>query len=333
MKTFCPNCEVETEQDFIEETKELNIRGEGIPVKLRYFHCEQCGENYEMPLPDYDPLESAYREYRSRKGLLQPEEMREFRKGLGLTQKEWSRILGIGLATLNRYENGMLQSEAHDQAIRLCMQPDNLLRILKDKPSLLPEPVRAELLRQINQERLNSNDLLEDAVARFAVYPPDVNSGYKSFDVYRFFQCVKFFCYQDGILKTKLMKLLFYADFLHFKLNEVSITGARYAHAPHGPVPDQFETWLTALVDWKKEIVYTEQSFGNHMGEAYISGEPDWPVFSASELAALATVKDKFEQYNASRIREYSHCEKGYQETKDGEIISYRYARDLHSFD
>jgi hypothetical protein len=50
------------------------------------------------------------------------------------------------------------------------------------------------------------------------------------------------------------MKLLFYADFLHFKLNEVSITGARYAHAPHGPVPDQFETWLTALVDWKKKL-------------------------------------------------------------------------------
>jgi hypothetical protein len=69
------------------------------------------------------------------------------------------------------------------------------------------------------------------------------------------------------------------------------------------------------------------------MGEVYISGEPDWSIFSASELAALATVKDKFEQYNASRIRDYSHREKGYLETKDGEIISYRYARDLHSLD
>jgi hypothetical protein len=35
--------------------------------------------------------------------------------------------LGQGGATLSRYENGALQSEAHDQLLKLVMQPENLL--------------------------------------------------------------------------------------------------------------------------------------------------------------------------------------------------------------
>ena len=37
------------------------------------------------------------------KGMLQPEEIRAFREWRGLTQKEFSDLLGIGIATLNRY--------------------------------------------------------------------------------------------------------------------------------------------------------------------------------------------------------------------------------------
>lgn len=53
--------------------------------------------------------------------MVQPEDIKKFRKELGLTQREWSEILGIGFATLNRDENGVLQSEGHDQIIRLSI--------------------------------------------------------------------------------------------------------------------------------------------------------------------------------------------------------------------
>ena len=79
-------------------------------------------------------------------------------------------------------------------------------------------------------------------------YPPDVFSGYKRFELEKFFEAIKFFCFQERVFKTKLMKLLFYADFSHFKKYSVSITGARYARLPYGPVPDQFEKWLAALL-------------------------------------------------------------------------------------
>lgn len=329
MNAFCPNCEKETEQRLMDRTEEINIRGEMIPIHLEYSHCEECGSDFEIPKPDYDPLDAAYREYRNRKRLVQPEIIKKFRKELGLTQKELSEILGIGIATLNRYENGALQSEAHDQVIQLCMQPANLRRILENKPEIFSDSNRERVLRLLQKQDLDCGDLLEEAIEQFGSYSPSILSGYIRFDVNKLFQIMKFFCYRDQVVKTKLMKLLFYADFKHFKENGISISGVRYAHAYHGPVPDQFETWLVAISEWNRQITSEEQSFGDYVGEVYTSGEPDWSVFSPSELAALAMVKDKFQKFTARQIRDFSHQEKGYQKTKDGEIISYQYAQEL----
>jgi putative zinc finger/helix-turn-helix YgiT family protein len=329
MNAFCPNCEKETEQKFVEKVEEINIRGEIIPIHMEYYQCEECGEDFEIPRPNYDPLDAAYREYRNRKGMAQPDEIKKFRKELGLTQKELSEILGIGIATLNRYENGALQSESQDQTIRLCMQPANLLQILEKKPELLSELNRNRIIQLLQEKEKNCGDLLEEAIELFGSYSPSLLSGYIRFDVIKLFQAMKFFCFKDRVVKTKLMKLMFYADFKHFKDSGISITGVRYAHAYHGPVPDQFETWLVAISEWEKQINSEEQAFGDYVGEVYTSGEPDWSIFSTSELAALAFVKDKFQKYSARQIRDFSHQEKGYQKTKDGEIISYQYAQEL----
>jgi len=42
---------------------------------------------------------------------------------------------------------------------------------------------------------------------------------------------------------------MFYADFVHFKDNAVSITGVRYAHRTDGPVPDKSEYFFASLTD------------------------------------------------------------------------------------
>lgn len=329
MNAFCPNCEKETKQRFIDKIEQIDIRGEIIPIHLEYFQCEECGEDYENPRPDYDPLDAAYREYRKRKGMAQPEEIKKFRKELGLTQKDMSDLLGIGIATLNRYENGALQSEAHDQGIRLCMQPGNLKHILERKSGLFSDSTRDRILQLLQKRDQDSGDLLERAIEHFGSYPPTILSGYKRFDVNKLFQTIKYFCFQDRVFKTKLMKLLFYADFKHFKENGISISGVRYAHANHGPVPDQFETWLAAISEWDKQISSEELISGDFVGEAYTSDAVDLSAFSAEELATIKFVNTEFKNYSSRQISDISHEEKGYQATLGGEIISYVYAKDL----
>lgn len=46
---------------------------------------------------------------------------------------------------------------------------------------------------------------------------------------------------REQLYKVKLMKLLFYADFLHYARQGVSISGFPYARLEMGPVPDNFQ--------------------------------------------------------------------------------------------
>ena len=66
----------------------------------------------------------------------------------------------------------------------------------------------------------------------------------------KLFNAILFFC-KGRVLKTKLNKLLFYADFKHFKEYAVSITGARYARIPFGPAPDKYAFYFATLLESK----------------------------------------------------------------------------------
>ncbi len=326
---FCPNCEKEADLVFVHKEEGFNVRGELITAPVECYHCQACGEDFETGEQTRDPLEIVYREYRKRKGLLQPEEMKAFRKSLRLTQKEMSEVLGIGVATLNRYENGALQSDAHDQVIRLLMDARNRAKLANDASRSLSAEIRVKILKESIPESEGAGDLLEGAVMLYGSYRADIYSGYRRFDVNRFFQVVKFLCNRAAVVKTKLMKLCFYVDFKHFKENGISITGAHYAHATHGPVPDQFETWLTAMHAWKNEIQMEERMYGEYVGEAYSSSDVDLSVFSLSEIAALNYVRDYFQPFSATKMRKFSHTEEGYTATRDGQLISYEYAQGL----
>jgi len=329
MKGVCPNCEKISELEHIITIEELNVRGEIIKVEVEYYKCAECGEEFENPSSKDDSLEKAYREYRRKHGMIQPEEIREMRKLYGLTQKELSNLIGWGGATLSRYENGALQDDAHDRVLQLVKNPENLNRLITKNESLLPEKKRNRLLSELSDavEKICSfpNILSE----RFGRYEPSIESGYRKLDLYKLFQMIKFFT-KDGVLKSKLCKLVFYADFKCFKDYAISISGARYAHAHHGPVPDNYEHYFATLIHDEKAIRVEEIDYGEYLGEKlYSEVEPDLSVCSDNELEVLLSVKKFFQSFNATQIREFSHKERGYRETKVGDIISFEYANDL----
>jgi hypothetical protein len=57
----------------------------------------------------------------------------------------------------------------------------------------------------------------------------------------------------------------------------------------------------------------------------------DFPkdVLSDEELTVLEKVYEKFNGFGSIDISNYSHKEKGYSSTKQGEIISYVYAKEI----
>lgn len=327
MINICPNCEKEAKINTVTHLEGIDVRGVTIEVEARYYQCTECGVEFENTQGP-DALELAYREYRHRHEMLQPEDIREWRKTYGITQKELSALLGWGGATLSRYENGALQDETHEKMLRMAMEPHNLLNLIKETPHAFTPGKRDRLIQQLEAAEAEGDSINRIFELRLGNYQPDELSGYLKLNLVKLQNAILFFC-KGGQLKTKLNKLLFYADFKHFKENAVSITGARYAHLQHGPVPDNYEFFFAALTH-SRQIEVNEIQIYKYYGENFVSTiEPDLSMFEASELKILAEIKDFFKNFTATQVRDFSHKEKGYQETPDHELISYSFAEDL----
>lgn len=137
IKVICPNCDKNIEPISHAETRDFTVRGENVEVGDRFLSCPECHE--EWSVEGFDFAAEAYRFYRARHHLLQPEEVKAFRKSLHLTQEELARLLGWSEATINRYEKGALQEKSHDNAFRMLMTREGLLSLLDGRNDILPE--------------------------------------------------------------------------------------------------------------------------------------------------------------------------------------------------
>ncbi len=327
VRETCPLCGDEGGVEVVRTRKTFNVRGETIDLDFELSRCVKCGEEFINPKTDRDPLVEAYKIFRKRHNMVQPEQIKELRKRYGMTQGELSRILGWGAVTLSRYENGSLQDAAHDSALKLLRDPQNLLRLIKENPESLAAQRRGSLIQNLEKLIEDEHPIERYLEERFGHQERSPFTGFLPFDIDKFFNCILFFC-REGLLRTSINKYVFYADFKHFKEYSIGITGAKYVHLPYGPVPNNYAMYLAALVD-RGHIEIDEISYASadYVGERYTSVDaPMVSVFSNTELKILAMVKEKFDGFTAKALSEFSHGEKGYQETSSGQPISYDYA-------
>jgi len=161
----------------------------------------------------------------------------------------------------------------------------------------------------------------------------DLTSGFKEYDLEKLKNMILYLVKRlDGVLKVKLNKLLWYCDFLHFKETSVSITGSQYVRLKYGQVPDNYEriigTMQPELLD-KDEIPFNTKD-GIQIGEEFTAlVEPDESIFSEKEIQVMDFIADTFHEDTSTSIMEKSHREAAYQRCKDGDIISYEYAKEL----
>ncbi|MFH1134599.1 MAG: type II TA system antitoxin MqsA family protein [Pseudomonadota bacterium] len=326
---FCPVCEKRTDVKLISKNDFIEVRGEKFEINSKYYKCDSCGESFWGPELGDDPLSLAYDAYRRKNNMLQPEEIKQLRLKYGLTQKEFSRLLGWGDVTIVRYENGSLQDKAHDSMLQLIVDPGNMLKLITNKGDLIPETKRRIIVDNIARcaELFN----IRSAICGDDFTNPNIYNGFKRFDPNKLYNVINILCYgADGILKTKLNKLLFYVDFLHYKLFAQSITGANYAKLPFGPVPDNYEHFLRELIGQDIGVQVIEIEYGPYTGEKYFSTrKPDMKMFSANEIETISRVKDFFSTYTATQIKTFSHLEEAYIKTPDSKLISYEYANTL----
>ncbi len=327
---YCVVCDEERSFRHEQQSVEFEVRGEtlafDVPVKV----CDACGVIED----EVDPAEIAFQMYREKGGLLTPQQIREIRERYKLSQKSLAALLGMSEATINRYEGGGIQDEAHDTAIRSCANPDIMREHLQRRGNRLSDFQRRRVEESLNgEEQKHCGTLL--SVDKLWSMPDELSlkTGFRRFNYERYAAIVAWFCERmKMVTTTSLNKLLFYADFLHFDSESVSLTGAVYRKLPYGPVPADFGG-LREQMELDQFVEVREVPYQNgRIGEEYRLGPMADEVkvsFSSRELKTLEKVADEFGNVTPSEISDRSHRETAWQDTEDLDLISYDKAASL----
>lgn len=331
MMECCDACGKEVETKIISRPETFCVCGEEITVEAQVLVCAECGEELFCEELDSATLVNAYNEYRRKHKLLLPEEIKKIREQYGLSQRSFAKLLNWGDKTVFRYENGSVQDKAHNSLLLFLREPENMRTYLTENEISLDERQKAKLLDTV--EKLEQDTEYRAGRRFFEMFftrIPCEENGFKRFDYEKLCAMVLFFAHRSSeLLKTKLMKLLNYSDMIFYKENGISISGLRYAHLPYGPVPENFDILFGKMS--ADHIAHIEVVYDNGYEKHQVIPECDFPedILSAEELEVLERVYVKFKDFGSVDISNYSHKEKGYSSTKQGEIISYSYAKDI----
>jgi len=140
VKKFCPVCGIEQETDVIEKEEISNVRGDEIKALARIRICCVCGEELFDEELDEENIKRVYDIYREKHGILSPEKIKSIRESYSLSQRAFAKLLGIGEASIVRYETGALPEKSLSNMIMLLKDPKNMEKLLeKNRRSFKPE--------------------------------------------------------------------------------------------------------------------------------------------------------------------------------------------------
>lgn len=142
---FCGECEKRVPFEVRTVSERFEVRCEPFTVEGLAHVCTACGSVRGDSLFDA-LLQRAYEAYRRRHNVLSPVEIRGIREKYGFSQVLFAKILGIGEATLQRYERGALPSVSLNGLLLRAKTLDGLGDLVRGAVSRLSEPEKAQAL-------------------------------------------------------------------------------------------------------------------------------------------------------------------------------------------
>lgn len=298
------------------------------------YYCE--GENTEF-IPDQlaDKNAMELREcYRRKAGLLTASEIREIRDMYGVTQKEYSRLLGVGEATIQRYETKAIQDATYDMVMRATREyPHHCLEMLEKNRSSFDEKRYREIRNGIitKLKEAGANCFMGTIIrTRYAEYDvPEERNGYCCLDIVKIKNILIYLAEKIGYLyKPKAMKLLWYIDELSFKHCGKAMTGLVYVRRSFGilPVAHHEILCLEGLKVTEKE----HDDYTAYRIEAARTLEAG--VFAKEEQAVILRVLHKFCTFSTKELAQYMREETAYRETEENTRIPFCKALEIRDF-
>ena len=127
----------------------------------------------------------------------------------------------------------------------------------------------------------------------------------------------------DGkIVKTKLAKMLYLADFTWFYNHMESMSGMQYRRIKYGPVPDLYFRALDELEEEGK-ITINRKDEMHLISENQASKRQELNLLSKEELDLINKISIKWKNRKTSEIVDFTHNQLPYKICQPDEIIPY----------
>lgn len=313
----------------MQEPRELTFRKEKFNYVAHYYVCADTQEQFTTIEFDELNINQVYNQYRVKYGIPFPDEISHIRSFYGLSASKMSEILGLGTNQYRLYENGEMPSEANGKVLKSIMEPEIFAVFVKNAENQFSAHEYKKIIEKIEHsiKRVNETNRHREI---FGTYTRSLTNGYAPQSYSRLKNIILFFIDKcGGVFNTKMNKLLFYTDFLSYKIRGAGMSGLAYRAIQYGPVPSQWDIVYGSMDDIYSEIVAFPQS-GNSGTKLCSDIQPDLSSFRPEEVAILEAVINKFKGTTANDISETSHKEEAwidYIGTKD--YIDYNKAFSL----
>jgi putative zinc finger/helix-turn-helix YgiT family protein len=129
----------------------FKVKGESTEVLSHQPICRYCGNEIDSEYFKTQAMKMAKKKYSEEHSLVVGEDIKRIRKKYGVNQDIMARILGIGKATLARYEMGDVVSRIVSDAIREMEKPHEFLRHLERAKDRLTRSEYNKIKRNIKE--------------------------------------------------------------------------------------------------------------------------------------------------------------------------------------
>ncbi|WP_164723670.1 type II TA system antitoxin MqsA family protein [Thermosipho globiformans] len=324
-KLFCETCNRFVDYDTIEKEEIYNVKGtDKIKVNAKVAICKNCGTELFDNFLENENLKKAFRIYAEKHGLVLPENIRQIREKYGISQATFAAILGIGKATIERYENGSLPSESLSNLIRSANDPERFLEMLENNKNKL-SPQKYQKIYDKVKDIINDNQKTLENTYIEVSNSKNVNFQKLYATVSVIFETLKKMKIHY-VYKTKFFKLLWFVESKYYDKFKQRLTGVEFAHLPMGPAPDKYHILLEALQLAKViTLIDEEPKFEDADSDSWTCIVPNnlsfKNILNDKEIEFIEKIIKSYGKKSKKELIELSHKDPRWENTNNGEII------------
>lgn len=315
--------------------KELTYRKEVFKIVEHFYKCEKCKEEFTTNETDTVSLLQAHNQYRERHSIPFVEDIIAIKEKYDLSASKMSEVLCLGANGFSNYENGEIPTPAIGNLIATVSKAEVFKTMLEKAKNSFSNGSYKKALDKANY-LIDCEKTSQPFYVRLNQYQePNSFTGYKKTNKEKIANLIVNYiinCNPDFNDRLKLNKLLFYTDFVSYKLFGVSITGLSYRAIDYGPVPTFYDNIYTYL---ENENIINSNWIKDPNGsakETFISSsEYNKTLFDEKEKFAIDVITQIFKDIPSWDLVELSHKEQGWIELHpERKVIDYqKYAFNL----